>query len=112
MNRRGFGLVALGLALVLVGCQSGGGGMTPGNIFGAMTQGVTGVNPADVRGATVDIDEPEEIELGRSVTTALGSRYKLLRDEALTRYVALVGNSVALQSERPDIRYYFGVLDT
>src|SRR5205823_6388976 len=63
-------------------------------------------------GAAVDIDESEEIELGRSVTAALGSRYKLLRDESLTRYVALVGNAVAAQSERPDIRYYFGVLDT
>jgi len=112
MNARAFSSLALVLALVLVGCESGGGGMTPGNILGAMTQGVTGVNPADVRDARTDIDEPEEIELGRSVTTALGSRYKLLRDEALTRYVALVGNSVALQSERPDLRYYFGVLDT
>jgi predicted Zn-dependent protease len=73
---------------------------------------VTGANLADVRGATTDIDEPEEIELGRAVTTALGSRYKLLRDESLTRYVALVGNAVALRSERPDLRYYFGVLDT
>jgi predicted Zn-dependent protease len=111
MKRRGFGLVALGLALVLVGCQTGGG-VGGGNILGAVTQGLTGVNPVDVRGASVDIDEPEEIELGRAVTTALGSRYKLLRDEPLTRYVALVGNSVAVQSERPDLRYYFGVLDT
>ena len=111
MNRRAFGLVALGLALVLVGCESGGG-MTPGTFLGAMTQGVTGVNPADVQGASTEIDEPEEIELGRSVTTAIGSRYKLLRDEPLTRYVALVGTAVAMQSDRPDLRYYFGVLDT
>src|SRR5207245_2816424 len=64
------------------------------------------------RAATTDIDEPEEIELGRAVTTALGSRYTLLRDEPLTRYVALVGNAVADQSDRPDLHYYFGVLDT
>ena len=112
MNARALSVLALVLAVVLVGCESGGGGMTPGSILGAMTQGVTGVNPADVQGARTDIDEAEEIELGRSVTAALGSRYKLLRDESVTRYVALVGNSVALQSERPDIRYYFGVLDT
>ena len=111
MSRRGFGFVALALALMLVGCQSGGG-YGGGNILGAMTQGVTGVNPSDVHGATTDIDEPEEIELGRSVATALGSRYKLLRDEPLTRYVALVGNTVAIQSDRPDLRYYFGILDT
>jgi predicted Zn-dependent protease len=92
------------LALVMVGCQSTGGSTALGL--------VTGTNPEDIRGATTDIDEPEEIELGRTVATGLGSRYKLLRDEPLTRYVALVGNSVALQSDRPDIRYYFGVLDT
>ena len=108
MSRRASGFIALLLVLVLVGCQSGGGGITPGQILG----GMMGVNPSDVRGASVDIDEPEEIELGRSVATALGSRYKLLRDDSLTRYVALVGNAVALQSDRPDMRYYFGVLDT
>ena len=114
MSRRRSGFFALALALVLAGCQSGsgGGGVIPANIFNAVTQAYTGVNPADVQGATTDIDEAEEIELGRSVATALGSRYKLLRDEALTRYVALVGNAVALQSDRPDLRYYFGVLDT
>ena len=111
MSRRGFGFVALALALMRAGCQSGGG-YGGGNILGAMTQGFTGVNPADVHGATTDIDEPEEIELGRSVATALGSRYKLLRDEPLTRYVALVGNTVAIQSDRPDLRYYFVILDT
>jgi predicted Zn-dependent protease len=107
MKARAYASVALLLALVLVGCQSGGG-ITPGQIFG----GMMGVNPSDVQGAGTDLDEAEEIELGRSVTTALGSRYKLLRDDQLTRYVALVGNTVALQSDRPDLRYYFGVLDT
>jgi len=108
VKARAYSTLALLLALVLVGCQSGGGGITPGQIFG----GMMGVNPSDVRGASTDIDEPEEIELGRSVATALGSRYKLLRDDALTRYVALVGNAVALQSDRPDLKYYFGVLDS
>ena len=56
MSRRGFGFVALALALMLVGCQSGGG-YGGGNILGAMTQGVTGVNPSDVHGATTDIDD-------------------------------------------------------
>jgi len=113
MTGRAFALRAVGLVLVLVGCESGGGPSgVPGAVFGGMTQGLTGVNPADARAATTDIDEPEEIELGRAVTTALGSRYTLLRDEPLTRYVALVGNAVAVQSDRPDLHYYFGVLDT
>jgi predicted Zn-dependent protease len=111
MRSRAFGLLAL--IVLLVGCESGaGGGVTPGSIFGAVTQGLTGVNPADVQGARTEIDEPEEIELGRAVSTALGSRYTLLREEPITRYVALVGNAIAQQSDRPDLRYYFGVLDT
>jgi predicted Zn-dependent protease len=104
MKARARSTLALLLALVLVGCQTGGGSTAVGVI--------TGANPEDIRGASTDIDEPEEIELGRAVASALGSRYTLLRDEQLTRYVALVGNSVALQSDRPDLRYYFGVLDT
>jgi predicted Zn-dependent protease len=104
MSRRLSGLLALALSLAIVGCQTTGGSTA----FGMLT----GTNPDDIRGASTDIDEPEEIELGRAVASALGSRYTLLRDEELTRYVALVGNAVALQSDRPDIRYYFGVLDT
>ena len=104
MKARAFSTLALLLALAMVGCQTTGGSTALGIM--------TGTNPEDIRGASTDIDEPEEIELGRAVASAVGSRYTLLRDEPLTRYVALVGNSVALQSDRPDLRYYFGVLDT
>jgi predicted Zn-dependent protease len=38
-------------------------------------------------------------------------RYRVLRDPALTRYVALVGSAVAAVTRRPDPRYYFVVLD-
>jgi predicted Zn-dependent protease len=108
MRTRGLSLALLGLVLAFLGCESAGG------VGGVMTTVLSGgqSRPAVYRAATTDIDEPEEIELGRAVSTALGSRYKLLREDPITRYVALVGNSVALQSERPDLRYYFGVLDT
>jgi len=111
MSRARFALIGLGLGIVLVGCQNVGIGSSGGpvglpGLFGSMTQLATG------GGRSVEVDEPEEIELGRAVTTSVGSRYKLLRDESLTRYVALVGNAVAVQSERPDLRYYFAVLDT
>jgi predicted Zn-dependent protease len=94
------------VALLAVGC----GGLDVGNIIQA---GIKVVQSADdIKGAAVEIDEPEEIELGRAVTALIGSRYPLLRNEALTRYVALVGNAVAIRSDRPEMRYYFGVLDT
>src|SRR5262249_922838 len=104
MKARAYATLALLLALVMVGCQTRGGSTALGIL--------TSTKPEDIRGATTDIDEPEEIELGRVVSSSLGARYKLVRDDSLTRYVALVGNSVAMQSDRPDIRYYSGVLDT
>lgn len=69
-------------------------------------------NPMEMFMAFSDMDEPQEVEVGRSVAAAVGGRYKLLRDVALTKYVALVGNTVAAASDRPDLRYYFAVLDT
>jgi len=42
----------------------------------------------------------------------VGLAVPLVRDDALQRYVNLVGNWVALQSGRSDITWRFGVLDT
>ncbi|HSE91988.1 MAG TPA: M48 family metalloprotease [Methylomirabilota bacterium] len=109
MNRLGW----LAFALVLGGCQQATDVARtlpiPG-VAGSLVRGGAEALPA-ARGAFVDMEEPEEIELGRAVTTNIGSRYRLLRDASLTRYVALVGNTVAAHSERPDVKYYFGVLD-
>ena len=108
MSRVGLPLaLTLVVAVGLAGCQ---GGTNPYQIAGAVQQMTQGAG--DLRGAFVDMDEPEEVELGRSVTAMVGSRYPVLRDPALTRYVANVGNTVAAVSDRPDLRYYFAVLDT
>ena len=115
MNRRA--LAALAALLVFVaGCESTG---TTANVLGAIgaATGVPGLQTAanlsrqDVRGAFADMDEPEEVELGRAIAAAVGARYRILRDVKLTQYVALVGNAVAAHSDRPDLRYYFAVLD-
>ena len=100
---------ALALGLV-IGAFLGGCAQGQSVSFGRLGNLVNVTSTA--QGAFSDVDEPEEIELGRAVTAAIGGRYTLLRDPVLTRYVALVGNAVAAQSERPDVRYYFGVLDT
>lgn len=110
-------LAPLGLLLLVVaGCESGGAGHQMLSTIGSMT-GVPGLGAAGqtlgaVPGAFTDLEEAEEIELGRSVTAAVGARYKVLRDVQLTKYVALVGNTVAAVSDRPDMRYYFAVLDS
>jgi predicted Zn-dependent protease len=54
----------------------------------------------------------EEQEVGREVAAKLIAALHLYKDEALTRYVNMVGDTVAAQSERQDIQYHFAVLDS
>ncbi len=56
--------------------------------------------------------EAEEIRIGRSIAANIAGRYGVVRDPELTRYVSLVGNTVARKSGRPNLHYSFGVLDT
>ncbi len=109
---------ALALAAIVAGCQAATdtlkkvGQTAPGGAGQAATAAAKVSQAAPmIQGAFADVDEPQEIELGRAVSSAVGARYRLLRDPALTRYVALVGNALAAHSERPDLRYYFAVLD-
>jgi outer membrane protein OmpA-like peptidoglycan-associated protein len=106
MSRAASAVAALGLAAWLAGCENVRLPASLGSVTRLAQAG------GDLKGAFVDMDEPEEVELGRAVTAGVGARYRLLRDENLTRYVALVGNAVAAHSDRPDLRYYFAVLDT
>ena len=108
-------LLALGLASA--GCETVS--QVAGSIQATGTAGqavqatrVAAEAAPKMQAAFAGIDEPQEIEIGRAVTAAVGGRYRLLRDPALTRYVGSVGNAVAAHSERPDLRYYFAVLDT
>ncbi|MBN1573335.1 MAG: M48 family metalloprotease [Deltaproteobacteria bacterium] len=58
------------------------------------------------------ITEAEEIRIGRSIAANVAGRYGVFRDMELTRYVSLVGNTVARKSDRPNLHYSFAVLDT
>jgi beta-barrel assembly-enhancing protease len=103
--------------LLAAGCETGAAGSQVLSSIGAATglpgfQTAANLSQTDMRGAFTDMDEPEEVELGRAISAAVGARYKVLRDRALTQYVALVGNTVAATSDRPDLRYYFAVLDS
>ncbi len=100
--------VALSIALLTAACQ---GPLTLDSAVGSMGNLVAKAATTG-KSAFVDMDEPQEVELGRAVTASVGGRYHLLRDRELTRYVSLVGNAVAAHSARPDLRYYFAVLDT
>lgn len=53
-----------------------------------------------------------EIIFGRELSARILGRYKLLEDESLTRYINLIGKGLAQYAGRPEINFYFGVLDT
>ncbi len=54
----------------------------------------------------------EEIALGREITGSLLGAAPLVKDEALQKYVNQVGRWVASQSERADLPWKFGVIES
>jgi len=65
-----------------------------------------------VHEATRPMTVDEEREVGREVAAKVIASFKIYPNEMLTRYVNLVGSTVAAQSERHDISYHFAVLDS
>ncbi|WP_052501434.1 M48 family metalloprotease [Thiomicrospira microaerophila] len=70
--------------------------------------------------AFTDIVEPEytaddiqaEIIFGRELASKILGRYPVLRDDKLNDYVSHVGHTLAQFSQRPELTYYFIVLNT
>lgn len=54
----------------------------------------------------------EEVRIGERIAGNLLGAAPLVRDDALQRYVNLVGRWVALQSEQPDLNWRFGVIES
>ncbi len=54
----------------------------------------------------------EEERIGQQIAGNLLGAAHLVRDDALQRYVNRVGRWVALQSERPDLDWHFGVIES
>jgi len=54
----------------------------------------------------------EELEVGKSVAAQILGASKLLPNEKIQNYVNLIGRHVASQSERPELPWSFGVIDT
>jgi predicted Zn-dependent protease len=61
-----------------------------------------------IKGTSVD----EEIQIGRQISGNLLGASPLVKDAKLQNYVNLVGRWVALQSERSDLPWQFGVIDS
>ncbi len=70
---------------------------------------------AETPQATINWKNPskqEEIALGREITGNLLGAAPLVKDDALQKYVNSVGRWVASQSERPDLPWHFGVIES
>ena len=65
----------------------------------------------DVATAAKGIDEKDEIEIGREAAGRLLGAAPLVNDPKLQGYVNRVGRWVALQAERPNLPWRFGVID-
>ena len=57
-------------------------------------------------------DVKAEIRFGKEIAARILGKYPRLDDQELTRYVTLVGKSLALYSNRTELEYHFAVLDT
>lgn len=62
--------------------------------------------------ATRTIDESEEIEIGQGIAANLLGASPLLDDSRAQEYVNEVGRWLSLQTERPDLPWKFGILQT
>lgn len=108
-------LAAAGLMLALVplnmgGCSAG----TIGDAVGDAVGGKEGqLIQATGKGVTaLSLSETQEDSMGQSVAVAITNRYGLDANEALSKYVALVGMTVAASTPRADSTFNFGVLNT
>jgi predicted Zn-dependent protease len=56
--------------------------------------------------------EQDEVAIGRQIAGNLLGAAPLVKDKALQKYVNNVGRWVASQSERPDLTWHFGVIES
>lgn len=93
---------------------------TPANTVNSTEQTkVTETQAADAKPSktesTINWQNPsqaEEIALGREIAGNLLGAAPLVKDETLQKYVNSVGRWVASQSERPDLPWRFGVIES
>ena len=60
----------------------------------------------------ITFSESEEVLLGSEISTKLRDKYGVVQDQAVHKYVTLVGTVLATASTRPNLKWTFIVLDT
>jgi predicted Zn-dependent protease len=114
MKRMSRFMTGMALAAICAGAHAQFGGFSiPG--FGNSGSGKKNIDlPSIVNNlskATTEIDEPGEIRIGQEFAATLLGAKPLVADAKLQRYVNTLGRWLALQTERPDLPWVFGVLD-
>jgi predicted Zn-dependent protease len=99
--------VIAGIALVMLGGPALAAGEQLGQI-GKIGGAVKKAN--EVR--DLQVTDAEEQQLGAGVSERIRTRYGVVQDAAVHRYVALVGTALAQASSRPGLPWTFIVLDT
>ena len=110
-----FATIALGLTIPfnMGGCADVTGPI--GGKFGGAFGGSQGANLVDTGVKIVkneSISEKDERTMGESVAMAVTTKYPVVKNEKLNRYVALIGLTLANASSRPDGNWLFAVVDT
>jgi predicted Zn-dependent protease len=67
---------------------------------------------ANIARTLLPISTAKEVDIGRGIAATIAGRFPVSTDTSLTRYVNLVGLTVASQNPRGDIEYRFAVLET
>lgn len=92
------------LAALLTGCE----GLT---IQGVDVGALAGAGKNLIT-ASREVDEDEELAIGRTASSQLLADRPVLDDPVLQQYVNRVGTWLALHSERPELDWHFAVLDS
>jgi predicted Zn-dependent protease len=61
---------------------------------------------------SLTITDQEEQQMGSDISAKLRDQYGVVQDQAVHKYVALVGSTLARESARANLRWTFVVLDT
>lgn len=117
-NAQTFSLILLSsIALAFSSGCSGNGGRgfdASGIPFTSLIPGQAGqyAQGAAKVGSSLTMNEADEDDLGQTVAIAATNRWPLFDKPELTKYVTMVGLTVASETSNPDGNWVFGVLDT
>ncbi len=103
MNRLARMICAVAAATTVLAAPASAASFDLGKLFGA---------GKDLATAAGGMDEKEEVAVGREVAGRLLGAAPLVADAELQAYVNRVGRWVASQTERPDLPWHFGVIDS